>query len=112
MLDISTRNFKRTSVVTASGRVDSATAPQLEEAFEALTDESRYRIVFDMGDVDFISSVGLRVLVDTKRVCRRNNRGDLALANVSEEIKRTLELAGFYTLFNVYDSTVEAVGSI
>jgi len=65
-----------------------------------------------MGELDFISSVGLRTLIDTKKVCRRNNRGELVLAHVPEEIKRTLQLAGFYTLFKVHDTALGAVGSI
>jgi anti-sigma B factor antagonist len=65
-----------------------------------------------MSDVDFISSVGLRVLIDVRRRCRRYNRGDLVLADVSANVERTLELAGFYTLFEVYETTLEAVGSI
>lgn len=112
MLSISTRDFKRCSVVAAKERVDSATAPLLEDAVRRLTDAGRYRIAFDMGELDFISSVGLRTLIDTKQVCRRSNRGELALANVPEEIERTLQLAGFYTLFKVHETAVDAVGSM
>jgi anti-sigma B factor antagonist len=65
-----------------------------------------------MSDVEFISSVGLRVLIDVRKRCRRYNRGDLVLASVSPNVERTLKLAGFYTLFDVYDTTLEAVGSI
>lgn len=111
MLNITTKSFRRCSVVSAAGRIDSATAPELADAFESLTDAGQYGIVLDMSEVEFISSVGLRVLVDTRRTCRKNNRGDLALASVSENVRRTLELAGFYTLFSVHDTVLDAVAS-
>jgi anti-sigma B factor antagonist len=111
-MEVTTREFNRCDVVEASGRIDSATAPQLEAAFNAITGAGRFNVVFDMSDVEFISSVGLRVLIDVRRRCRRYNRGDLVLASVSPNVDRTLELAGFYTLFDVYETTLEAVGSI
>jgi len=111
MLSITTKDFRRCSVVTAAGRVDAATGPQLEEVFKGFTDSGRYGLVLDMSEVEFISSYGLRLLVDTRRTCRKNNRGDLVLASVSDNVKRTLDLAGFYTLFSVHDTTLDAVAS-
>jgi anti-sigma B factor antagonist len=52
------------------------------------------------------------VLIDTRKTCRRYNRGDLVLAGPSENVVRTLELAGFYSLFDVYDTPMEAVGNL
>jgi anti-sigma B factor antagonist len=111
-MEVTTQEFRRCSVVKASGRIDAATAPQLQDAFDTLTEAGKYRLVFDMSEVDFISSVGLRVLIDTRKTCRRYNRGDLVLAGPSANVVRTLELAGFYSLFDVYDTSMEAVGNI
>jgi anti-sigma B factor antagonist len=111
-MEVTTQQFRRCSVVKANGRIDASTAPELQQAFDASTEAETYRLVFDMSEVDFISSVGLRVLIDTRKTCRRYNRGDLILAGPSANVKRTLELAGFYTLFDVYDTPLEAVGNM
>ena len=111
-MEVRTQRFKNCDVIYASGRVDAYTAPQLEEAFTAVAKGGRYHIVFDMSGVDYISSVGLRVLVDAQRICKRYNRGRVVIANPSPFVARTLDLAGFYTLFQVYDSTLDAVGNI
>ncbi|MFO7742303.1 MAG: STAS domain-containing protein [Anaerolineae bacterium] len=111
-MEVRTQEFRRCSVVKASGRIDAATAPQLQHALDALTEAGKYRLVLDLSEVDFISSVGLRVLIDTRKTCRRYNRGDLVLAGPSANVVRTLELAGFYSLFDVYDTPIEAVGNI
>ena len=79
-MDITTTRFKRCDLVHVSGRVNSQTAPQLAEAFQALQDQEHFKIVFDMGDVDFISSAGLRVMIDVQKTCKRWNRGEMVLA--------------------------------
>ncbi len=110
-MDITTTRFKRCDLVKASGRVNSQTAPQLAEAFQALQDQERFKIVFDMGDVDFISSAGLRVMIDVQKTCKRWNRGEIVLADVPQRIYETLDLAGFVPLFQIHDQVVQAVGS-
>ena len=110
-MDITTTRFKRCDLVQASGRVNSQTAPQLAEAFRTLQDESRFKIVFDMSQVDFISSAGLRVMIDVQKTCKDKNRGEMILAQVPERVYDTLDLAGFVDLFRICDQVVEAVGS-
>ncbi len=103
--------YKHCDVIKANGRIDSATAPALGTAFSALTDQGRYHLVFDMSEVEFISSAGLRVLISTQKICKRYNRGELVLANVPANILASLELAGFNVLFKIYDDLLTAVGN-
>ena len=110
-MEVTTEQFKRCDLVKAIGRVDSNTAPQLATAFEEINDESRFKIVFDMSDVEFVSSAGLRVLISVQKTCKRWNRGELILSGVPDKIYDVLDLAGFVPLFKFFDSVVEAVGS-
>jgi len=110
-MEVTTKQFKRSDLVKATGRIDSQTAPQLAEVFGALTEADRFRIVFDMSEVEFLSSAGLRVLINVQKTCKRWNRGELVLANVSQRIQETLDLAGFVPLFRFSDDVLEAVGS-
>jgi len=110
-MEIATREFKRCTVVEVSGRIDSATAPELAAVLKELTDKGKYDLVLDMSDVDFISSAGLRVLIDTQKTCQRMNRGRLVLADVAEPIYEAFDLAGFVALFDFYEGQLEAVGS-
>ena len=103
--------YQHCAVIKANGHIDSATAPALGTAFSALTDQGRYHLVFDMSEVEFISSAGLRVLISTQKICKRYNRGELVLANVPANILASLELAGFNVLFKIYDDLLTAVGN-
>ncbi len=110
-MEITTKHLKRCDLVKATGRIDTSTAPQLAEAFRATNDAGCFKIVFDMGGVEFISSAGLRVMIDTQKTCKRWNRGQVVLASVPERIYNALDLAGFIPLFKFFDDLTEAVGS-
>mgnify|MGYP006288675611 FL=1 len=107
-MEITTQQLDDCDVVKARGRIDSMTAPALEEAFEAITEAGRYRIVFDMSEVNFISSVGLRVMIDAQKACRRSG-GEVVVAGLSPLIDRAFDLAGYHSLFEVCDTVDEAV---
>lgn len=110
-MEITSAQFKHCDLVKAKGRVDSYTAPQLSEAFNILTENGRHKIAFDMSELDFLSSAGLRVLINTQKTCKRYNRGELVLVKIPENIYAALDLAGFIPLFKIYDDVLAAVGS-
>lgn len=110
-MEIATREFKRSTVIEVSGRIDSATAPQLAAVLDDLIQQGQYNLVLDLGDTEFISSAGLRVLIDTQKKCQRLSRGELVLVRVPERIYDAFDLAGFVALFNFYDEPMDAVGS-
>ncbi len=110
-MEISTQHYKRCEMVKVSGRIDSYTAPEVRNAFNEITDQGRFKIVFDMSEVEFISSSGIWVLLETQKTCKRWNRGELIFAAVPEKIQSSLELAGLEHYFNRYDNLVDAVAS-
>ncbi len=110
-MEVSFAQYKHCDLIKASGRIDSSTASQLAEAIDEITNAGRYKIVFDMSDVEYMSSAGLRVLIGTQKTCKRYNRGEIVLALVPERIYDALELAGFVPLFKFYDNVLDAVGT-
>lgn len=110
-MEITHTAFKHSDLLKVTGRVDSATAPQLSEAIGKITDLDRYRIIIDMSEVTFISSAGLRVLISAQKNSRRYNRGEVVLAEVPTNIMAALDLAGFTPMFKIFGATLEAVGN-
>ncbi len=110
-MEITTTQYKRCDVVKVIGRIDSYTAPNLEEVLKSLTEGGRYKIVLDLNDVDFLSSKGWWVLIETQKTIKRYNRGELVLTNVQERIRESLNLVGMGSYFKVYDDLTSAVAS-
>ena len=109
-MEIQTVEYKRVSVVSVTGRIDSATAREFESDLNDLTSKGKNNIVLDLGEVDFISSAGLRVLVTTRKAVRSAG-GNLVLANPSQRVKETLEIAGLDVLFDEFEDREAAVAS-
>ena len=110
-MEISTTPYKHCDLIAVTGRIDSLTAPQLAEAMDAIMEAGRYKIVFDVSGIDYMSSAGLRILINVQKTCKRYNRGELVLARVPERIYEALELAGFVPLFRFFDDVTTAVGN-
>jgi anti-sigma B factor antagonist len=110
-MDFSSIDLKRCTLVRLGGRIDGSVAPELGSKLRALTDSGRYKLVINMKDVTYASSACLRELISTWKVCRRWNRGDLRLAEVSPNVAKVLELTGLDTQFMIFNTEAEAVGS-
>lgn len=110
-MEVTSTEYKRCDVVKAVGRIDSSTAPRLEEALNSIVEAGRYKIVFDMTDVNFMSSKGWWVLIDAQKKCKRYKRGEVVLVNVQDNIRESLELVGMGSYFKIYNDITAAVGS-
>jgi anti-sigma B factor antagonist len=111
-MELTTNQYKACDLVKITGRIDSFTAPQLADALRAITDTGRFKVVLDLTDVNYVSSAGLRVMIDVQKTCKQTlNRGEVVLACVPQRIYETLDLAGFVPLFRFFDNVTTAVGS-
>jgi len=108
-MDVATTKYDNCDLVKVDGRVDSYTAPNLLDILRDLLKNERYKIVLDLIDVTYVSSAGLRVLIDIQKYCRVNNRGEVVLVNVPERVLDTLDLAGLVPLFNFYNEVPAAI---
>ena len=107
-MDVNTTQHERFDLIQVTGRVDSFTAPKLAEVFLDLTSGGRYKFIFDMTPIDYISSAGLRVMIDVQKKCRQSQQGELILLGVPKRIYETLELAGFMPLFRFIEDFKKA----
>lgn len=113
MADLATfevQSMNRVDLVTVSGRIDSSNASQFDEMLKGIVGKGRNNIVLEMNGVNYMSSAGLRALVSTLRICKKN-RGDLRLAAPSDRVVDVLKLAGLNSMFSSYPDSVAAVGS-
>jgi anti-sigma B factor antagonist len=108
-MEIKTQEYKRVAVVAVTGRVDSSTSADLEAALHSLIDRGKKNLVVDMAGVEFLSSSGLRVLVNAFKACKGS--GDMCIAQPSERAASSLSIAGVDTLFSVHPTREAAIAS-
>lgn len=94
-------------VVRVKGYLDSSTFPQMQDHLQDLLNQRQYNIVVEFGDLNYISSAGLGVLMGMLQEIR-NQEGDLKLANMPPKIRNLFDMLGFSRLIRIYDSVQEA----
>ena len=80
------------TVFKIEGRLDTTTAPELENAINA-EGEALKNLVLDFNGISYISSAGLRVLLSAQK--KMNSQGSMELVNVSEPVMDIFEMTGF-----------------
>lgn len=85
--------------VKVSGRLDTTTAPDMEQELEANI-EGIEKLTLDLSSLEYISSAGLRVLLKTQRAMTKQN-GELVVTGVNEIIGEIFEVTGFAEILTI-----------
>ena len=94
-----TKNLNGTSLeIVLEGRLDTNTAPELEEELKTSLDGVE-DLVFNISSLDYISSAGLRVLLSAQKVM--NKQGSMKVTGVSEPIMEIFEVTGFTDILTI-----------
>ncbi len=81
-----------------SGRLDTQTAPQLEEELEAVLGGCK-DLTLDMTTLEYVSSAGLRVILKAQKTM--NTKGAMKLTNVNESIMEIFDITGFIDILTI-----------
>ena len=84
--------------VSLEGRLDTVTSPELEAALGDLGGVTK--LVINMEKLSYVSSAGLRVLLNAQKKLAAN-KGDMSISNANDELKEIFEITGFDEIFNI-----------
>jgi anti-anti-sigma factor len=107
-VNIDIRNQGDFAVFSVQGRIDTVSAPELQERLLERISQGDLRLVVDFAGVDYISSAGLRCLMIVAKTARADG-GVLACCSLSGVVKKVFDVSGFSALLPVYD-TLNDVG--
>ena len=80
------------------GRLDTITAPELEQVVNANLD-GLTALIFDFAMLEYVSSAGLRVLLGAQK--KMNKQGKMEVKNVCAEIMEVLDITGFSDILTI-----------
>ena len=83
--------------ISLSGKLDTSTFVSLENELEDI--DNYKNIIFDFKDLNYISSVGLRILLKVYKNTLAND-GKLTVINLNETVQTVFEETGFLDLLN------------
>ncbi len=98
MLNITKDANGKNLTVGLEGRLDTTTAPMLEEELKASFDGVE-ALTFDLAKLEYISSAGLRVLLSAQKTM--NKQGSMVVKNVSDEVNEIFDVTGFADILTI-----------
>jgi len=93
-------------VFTLNGRLDTNTYQILETRVDEVLKHSPRTVVFDMAGLEYISSMGLRVVLKTEKALKQNG-GNVVLTNLKPQIEKVFEIVNALPSFTIFKDTQE-----
>ena len=110
-LKITTREVDGVTVAALDGRIVlGEESSALREKVKSLVAEGKKKIVLNMGNITFIDSAGLGTLVASHHSAKAQG-ASLKLCHLGTKFQEVLQITKLMTIFDVYNSEAEAVGS-
>lgn len=82
-----------------SGMLDTATSPDLETLLDSSVSEDIKTLVFDMNELEYISSAGLRVILKAQKIM--NGQGSMKLTGVKGTVLEVFNMTGFADILTI-----------
>ena len=84
--------------IALEGRLDTMSAPQLEGELKGNVDGIT-SLIFDINNLEYISSAGLRVLLSAQKVM--NKQGSMVIRGANDDIMEIFEVTGFSDILTI-----------
>jgi len=105
-------NFRKRGniiIIYLKGRFDVHHCSEIEgEISKLISLETSSHLLFNLNDVEYISSSGLRIIVSTMKILKDSNRV-LAICNFNNTVKKIFDVVQLADMFNLFNSEEEAV---
>ena len=86
-------------VLDLEGRLDTTTAPQLENELKVSLYDIK-ELTLDMENLEYLSSAGLRVLLAAQKQMQKQ-KAEMVVVNVNEIIMEVFEITGFVDIITI-----------
>lgn len=96
ILNVEKNNEKM--IIKIEGRLDTTTAPQLEEEINAIGEDVK-DLVFDMEKLEYVSSAGLRVILAAQK--KMSKIGSFKIVSVCDTVMEVFEITGFADILTI-----------
>jgi anti-anti-sigma factor len=103
------RREQRAAVISVSGELDLASAPELEQELQRAAADSAELVILDLRELQFIDSTGLGLLIKAHRQAESMGR-KFAIVRGQSQVQRLLGLTGIDERLTLVDSPEELLG--
>lgn len=109
-MDISFKRIDGILLIKIDGRLDAYGALAMDEALEKIIQDEDLSVVFDMDNVSYLSSGGIRSFLRIEKILRKKG-GHISLYKLNPYPLEVLEMAGFDQIFSVHSTLEDALNA-
>jgi anti-sigma B factor antagonist len=110
-MQITEKIIEEVHIISISGRIDTITSKDLEAKLNEAIEKREEKIIINLENVDYISSVGLRVLL-TALKRQKDNQGSLPLASLQPFVQNVFKMTGLDRVFQIFPTEDAAFQSM
>ncbi len=107
-MNIAQTNHENGIEIIVSDRLDAATTPELEAFMVNLLESASTNIIFNLSNLEYISSAGLRIVLSSAKNAKSKDL-EIVLSSLQGKVKDVFEMSGFMKMFRSFDSTEAAL---
>ncbi len=96
----------KSTTATLSGQINGQTSGKLDRELRGLLQQGVCSVVLDLAQVDFISSTGISVILNTRKLLKQRE-GDLALVNLQPQVEKAFEVMSLLPKLNIFNNVQE-----
>jgi anti-sigma B factor antagonist len=107
-MEIAEKMMGNVIIISISGRIDTITSKELDTKLNEIREENAKKIILNLAKVDYISSVGLRVLLAALKR-QRQNQGSMTLVSLQPFVQNVFKITGLDKIFQIFPAEVAAL---
>lgn len=99
-MEVSVNQENNKVSIKISGRLDTTTAPEFQEAIKPVLEAEKAEVEIDCGEMDYTSSLGLRsFLLLQKSVSAKG--GSMVMKDMQPKVREVFDITGFSTIIKI-----------
>ncbi len=110
-MDLSFERVENILIVKLDGEFDLHTADYFKEKVDKKLNLKIKDLILDLEGIKFIDSSGLGAILGRYKDINKRG-GEVAVINITSQVKRIFEVSGMLKILNIYSSEDEAVDNI
>ena len=110
-MNFQTKEIGNVIVIYLNGRLDSSFSKEIVvDVFKIFYNNEKYHFIFNLKNVEFMSSNGIKIILNAKDILHKNNK-KIKLCCLSEPVKNVASVIELSSIVETYDSEEEALQS-
>ena len=94
-------------ILRPSGSLDSTTSVDFGKSLISKVESGASNIVLDLSDLDYMSSAGIRTLLQAAKLMKTKDR-QLSLCSLNNQVQEVFDISGFSAIFTLHSDVEQA----